>query len=41
MLPVLLYFLYGDAATAWLDEQCVGPCPGSEPKNSQPLKLST
>ena len=24
-----------DAVTAWLDEQCVGPCPGSEPQAAE------
>ena len=33
-------FCMWDAATAWLDEQCVGPCLGSEPTNSGPLKWS-
>ena len=27
-----------DAATAWLDERCIGPCPGSEPANLGPPK---
>ena len=31
-VPVFLCFTW-DAATAWLDEQCVGPRPGSEPVN--------
>ena len=30
-----------DTATAWLDEQCIGPCPGSEQANPGPLKQST
>ena len=29
-VPVFLYFMW-DAATAWLDEWCIGPHPGSEP----------
>ena len=28
-VPIFLYFLYGNAATAQLDELCVGLCPGS------------
>ena len=31
----------GDAATAWLDEQCVGPHSRSELANSRLLKQST
>ena len=31
----------GDAAIAWLDEQCVGPHTGSEPMNSGLLKWSS
>ena len=27
-----LFYMWDDT-TAWLDEQCVGPCPGSEPVN--------
>ena len=30
-----------DAATAWLDEQCIGPIPRSELVNHEPLKQST
>ena len=30
-----------DAITAWLGEQCVGPCPESKPVNSGLLKQST
>ena len=29
-----------DATTAWLDEWCVGPRPGSEPANPGPLQWS-
>ena len=29
-----------EAATAWLDEQCVGPHPGPELANLRPLKRS-
>ena len=32
-VPIFLYFVTWDALTAWLDEQCVGPHPGSEPAN--------
>ena len=31
-LPLLRVW---DAITAWLDEQCIGPCLGSEPVNRQ------
>ena len=30
-----------DAATSWLDKQCVGPRPGSKPVNPGPPKWST
>ena len=29
-----------DAATVWLDEWCIGPCPGSKPMNAGLLKRS-
>ena len=38
-LPIFLYFIW-DAATAWLDEQYVGLCLGSEPVNPGLLKQS-
>ena len=37
-VPVFLNFIFGTPATAWLDEQCVGPHPGSKLVNPRPLK---
>ena len=31
-MPILLYFICGTPATVWLDNRCVGPHPGSEPR---------
>ena len=39
-LPIFLYFMWG-TATVWLDEQCVGLHPASEPENPRPPKWST
>ena len=32
-VPIFLHFICGTPVTAWLDEWCVGPCPGSKLPN--------
>ena len=32
-MPIFLYFICGMPATAWLDKQCIGLHPGSQPAN--------
>ena len=38
-VPIFLHFIW-DAATAWLDKQCIGAHPGSEPVNPGPPQQS-
>ena len=40
-VAILPLFCMWISATAWLNEQCVGLCPGSEPVNPRPPKQST
>ena len=39
-VPIFLYSVRGTLQTAWLDEQCIGPCLGSKPANPGPPKGS-